>query len=71
MLDSLRAVLESDGRFEVVDLHVWSIGPGYRAAIVAVSSTEEASIQAVSDLVPGEIGIAHLTVELRVSDGRL
>jgi cation diffusion facilitator family transporter len=59
-----RAV-EADSRLRLVDLHVWSIGPGYRAAIVSVAASGPCQVSEVERLIPNDLGIAHLTVEVR------
>jgi len=56
--------IQSGGRFRVVDLHLWSIGPGYRAAIVSVVSSDPCSREDIAMLVPDNLGIAHLTIEI-------
>jgi cation diffusion facilitator family transporter len=65
VLETIAGALEADGRFRVVDLHVWSIGPGYRAAIVSVQAAQACDAAEIERLVPGDLGIAHLTVEVR------
>ena len=62
---AIASAVESDDRLRVVDLHVWSIGPGYRAAIVAVESSSPCAVEEVEALLPDNLGIAHLTVEIR------
>jgi cation diffusion facilitator family transporter len=64
IIQTVRHAIESDSRLRVVDLHVWSIGPGYRAAIVSVQATHPCQIGDVEKLVPDNLGIAHLTVEV-------
>jgi len=59
-----RAV-EADSRLRLVDLHVWSIGPGYRAAIVSVATSQPCQPSEVERLIPNDLGIAHLTIEVR------
>jgi cation diffusion facilitator family transporter len=61
---AITKAVEEDGRFEMADLHVWSIGPGYRAAIVSVRSTDPCPRSEVEGLVPDDLGIAHLTIEM-------
>jgi Co/Zn/Cd efflux system component len=56
ILDSVRKAVETDDRFRVADLHIWSIGPGYRAAIIAVSATAPCTIEDVRAAVPKDIG---------------
>jgi cation diffusion facilitator family transporter len=63
VLDEIRTALGTSP-VELVDLHVWEIGPGYRAAILAVETSEPITSGDVKKLVPGRLGIAHLTVEV-------
>jgi cation diffusion facilitator family transporter len=63
VLDEIRTALGTS-QVELVDLHVWDIGPGYRAAIIAVETSEPINPGEVKQLVPGRLGIAHLTVEV-------
>jgi len=66
VVDRVRGAVESDGRMRVVDLHIWSIGPGYRAAIIGVEATAPGiSIRDVQTTIPRDLGIEHLTVELQ------
>jgi len=46
-----------------VDLHVWSIGPGYRAAIISVQAPLSCQRLEIEKLIPEDLGIAHLTIE--------
>lgn len=63
-LRTLRHAIESDTRLRVVDLHLWTIGPGYRAAIVSVETTGDCRRGEVAKLVPENLDITHLTVEI-------
>jgi len=65
VLQAVSQAVEADGRFRLVDLHVWSIGPGYRAAIVSVAASGPCQVSEVERLIPDDFGIAHLTVEVR------
>jgi cation diffusion facilitator family transporter len=64
-LKSLQDAVEASGDFQVVDLHLWSIGPGYRAVIVAVLAPVGTTVDQISALIPDSLDIAHLTVEIR------
>jgi len=68
VLEKITRAVESDARLRVVDLHVWSIGPGYRAAILSVETSEPCQRSEVTQRVPSTLGIAHLTVEVNVVD---
>jgi cation diffusion facilitator family transporter len=63
--EAVSRAIESDARFRVVDLHIWSIGPGYWAVIVAVVASAPCEIDQVQALLPPDLGIAHLTVEIQ------
>lgn len=67
VLDGVCEAVETDGRFRVADLHIWSIGPGYRAAIIAVEANAPSTVEDVRAVVPGDIGVEHLTIELHHS----
>jgi Co/Zn/Cd efflux system component len=69
VVEHLRRSVES-GTARVVDLHIWEIGPGYRAAIVSLEAEDAPSPAEVEASIPPDLGIAHLTVEVRGKDGR-
>ncbi len=66
VLEDLRTALGSSS-IELVDLHVWEIGPGYKAAILGVETAGDIEVEDIKRLVPERLGIAHLTVELHRS----
>lgn len=66
---AIKKAIEAGGRFEVVDLHLWSIGPGYRAAIISVSTPKPCNRGEIEALIPDDLGIAHLTVEINAPEG--
>jgi cation diffusion facilitator family transporter len=68
IVERIRRAVESAGA-RIVDLHVWEIGPGYRAAILSLESEHALSPAEVKASIPAELGIAHLTVELRGPSG--
>ncbi len=68
ILDEIQTALDA-GSLELVDLHVWEIGPGYRAAIIGVESVESVGVEEIRRLMPERLGIAHLTVEVQKSRG--
>jgi len=67
MLDEIQTALEASS-LELVDLHVWEIGPGYRAAIIGVESSVGLCAAEIKRLIPEGLGIAHLTVEVHRSE---
>ena len=62
--DQLRAAIEGNGDERVVDLHVWSIGPGVRAACVTIVGYEPLETAEYKARVPADLGVRHLTLEL-------
>ena len=63
ILDDVEDAIGGKG-WKLTDLHIWEIGPGYRAAIVAVESNPLAGPDEVRTAIPAQLGIAHLTVEV-------
>ncbi len=61
--DRVRAVIEPHG--EVLDLHVWSIGPGIHACIVSVGCDAGMGPEDYKTLIPKGLGVVHVTVEVR------
>lgn len=64
VLNAVQAAVEGFSA-RVADLHVWEIGPGYRAAIVAVESERLLVPAELAAAIPPELGIAHLSLEVR------
>lgn len=53
----------------VVDLHIWSVGPGIRAAVVSIVSHRSRPPEDYKARIPDDLGVVHLTVEThRCSD---
>lgn len=60
----LRAALEGPGDERVADLHVWSVGPGVRAACVTLVAHDPLSPEQYKARVPAALGVRHMTVEV-------
>jgi cation diffusion facilitator family transporter len=63
VLGAIRNAIESEGDNRVSDLHVWSVGPGIYAAEIAVVSSRPLDPDDYYKLLPGELGLVHVTVE--------
>jgi len=63
VLTSIRKAVESEGDNRVSDLHVWSVGPGIYAAEIAIVSSQPRAPDDYYKLLPGELGLVHVTVE--------
>lgn len=62
LIEKVRQAVEREGDARIVDLHVWRVGPGAHAAIIAAAG--KASASDLRDRVSRVRGIAHLTVEI-------
>jgi len=61
--DEIRAVVHGLGD-QVVDLHVWQVGPGHHAAIVAIASHQPKGVAEYKQALAHLHEISHLTIEL-------
>lgn len=61
---AIRQALERHDGDRVADLHVWSVGPNIYAAIVAVVAHEPKPPEHYKGLIPTDLGIVHVTVEV-------
>ncbi|MBI3288326.1 MAG: cation transporter, partial [Elusimicrobia bacterium] len=62
---AIRSAIEAAGDDRVIDLHVWSVGPGIFSAEIAVVSAEPRKAEAYRKLLPPGLGLVHVTVETR------
>lgn len=62
LIGQVREIVERQGDARIIDLHVWRVGPGAHAAIIAASGN--ASAADLRDRLSRVRGIAHLTVEI-------
>lgn len=62
----IQECIEDDDN-RVADLHIWAIGPSIYAAIISVVSGDPKSPEDYKELIPRDLGLAHVTVE--VHDG--
>jgi Co/Zn/Cd efflux system component len=69
MLEAIRGPIESDGRARVVDLHVWSIGPGIHAAEIVLVAEDPRDPGEYKAQLPDDLGLVHVAVEVHPSDG--
>jgi cation diffusion facilitator family transporter len=60
----IRQRLEAEGG-QVIDLHLWRLGPGHFAAVAVVAAAEGATTETLRARLAGLPGLSHVTVELR------
>jgi Co/Zn/Cd efflux system component len=63
----IRSDIESKGGDRVADLHVWRVGPGHFAAIVAIVTQRETDAGELKMALKARYPLAHLTVEVLAS----
>ncbi len=64
----LRQAIEGDADNRLADLHIWSIGPGIFAAALSVVTHHPKLPDYYKNLVPGDLGISHITVEVNLCE---
>ncbi|MGI9359977.1 MAG: CDF family Co(II)/Ni(II) efflux transporter DmeF [Parasphingorhabdus sp.] len=62
----IRSLVEEAGD-KITDLHVWQLGPGHHAAIVAVSTKSEKSPEVYRERLAKTAGLSHITVEVNTA----
>ena len=65
----LREVLEEASAGEVVDMHVWEMGPNEVCCVVALAAHKAVDIETCRRIVVKETAVDHLTIELRPCAG--
>jgi len=58
--------VQSDGSTVVSDLHLWAVGPGVYAAIVAVVTPSPRLPLEYKSRIPAQLGLVHVTVEVNL-----
>jgi len=61
----IKAEVETGNGDQVADLHVWRVGPGHYAAIVAIVTERAAHADEIRAMLAERFPLAHLTVEVR------
>jgi cation diffusion facilitator family transporter len=62
--EAVRHAVESVPGTVVVDLHVWTVGPGRRAAILALETTSPLEPEGYRSRLPADLGLVHVNVEV-------
>jgi len=60
----VRAAIESDADNQVVDLHIWRVGPAGRACIVSLVTHQPRPVEHYRALLDAIPGLLHVTVEV-------
>ena len=67
----LQESIERHDGDRVADLHLWAVGPEVYAAIVSLVTDEPKPAEHYKTLIPRELGVAHVTVEVLRCPGAL
>ena len=67
LLSRVREAIEAEGHTKVVDLHIWTIGPGRLAAIVAIETESPRALDAYRSMLPSDLRLDHVTFEISSS----
>ncbi|HEY9092258.1 CDF family Co(II)/Ni(II) efflux transporter DmeF [Parasphingorhabdus sp.] len=62
----IRSVVKEAGD-KITDLHVWQLGPGHHAAIVAISTKSEKNPAVYRERLVKSAGLSHITVEVNTA----
>jgi cation diffusion facilitator family transporter len=68
---AIRGSIEAAGDNHVVDLHVWSIGLNMYSAELAVVTTQPNPPSHYKSLIPADLGLQHITVEVHAANEEL
>jgi cation diffusion facilitator family transporter len=63
----IKSCVEDGGENRIADLHLWSIGPGLYGLILAVVSHTPKQPSFYKQLLPSNMGLAHITIEVHQS----
>lgn len=62
--DTVREAIESDDDHKIVDLHLWTVGPGIYSAVLSVVSRSPRQPDYFKSLLPDHLPIQHISVEV-------
>ncbi len=63
--NSIREAIETDPDHRVVDLHVWTVGPGISAAILSIVSRSPRQPEHFKALLPDHLPLRHVSIEVQ------
>jgi cation diffusion facilitator family transporter len=70
MADNLRRSIENDGD-QLVDLHLWRLGPGHLGVIMSVATARRREEQYYRAKIARFRSLSHLTIEVRHIDAAI
>ncbi|MEQ8313113.1 MAG: CDF family Co(II)/Ni(II) efflux transporter DmeF [Gammaproteobacteria bacterium] len=64
LIDSIQESIEHSNDHRIVDLHVWTVGPGVYSSVLSVVSRSPRSPDYFKSLLPDHLPIQHISVEV-------
>jgi cation diffusion facilitator family transporter len=62
--EKVRSYIEKDGDSEIIDLHIWSIGPSIYSALITVVAHQAKTAEQYKSQLPEDLGLVHVSVEV-------
>ncbi len=62
--DAARSAVESIASTHVLDLHIWSIGPGIYSGALVVKTDDHVTPAQIREQIPEALGLVHMTIEI-------
>ncbi len=62
--ESIKRAIEGSGDHRVVDLHIWTIGPGIQSAAISIVSRAPQNPGHYRSLIPQNLSLQHITIEV-------
>jgi len=67
LVDQVHAILETNDD-RIADVHVWQVGPGHMAAVIALVSDQPQAPNHYKDKLKGLLELSHVTVEVHACE---
>lgn len=61
--DEIRTAIET-GDDEIIDLHIWQLGPGHHGAIISILSSDPKTVTEYRERLKRVLGLSHVTIEV-------
>lgn len=68
--EQVRELIEADNDSQIVDLHIWSIGPDIYSAQIAVVAHHPLPLAEYKSLIPQSLGLVHIAIEINTCTDR-
>ena len=66
MQQAIRDAVEENPDNKVVDLHLWTVGPGIRSALISIVSRAPQNPEHYKSMLPTNINLQHVSIEVHL-----